>query len=136
MSDTLNLVELNLATLQQLQDGAVFQQAQKLIQQAVADCESRLGEKRPRKVVIQLEIEPVTSLIDIDEEHTKRILDGVKLRLQMDIKCPTRKTIKFDCGVGEGHALLFNPDNPHNHRQAGLPLTFDGEARETVPLSA
>lgn len=132
----LNLVELNLATIQQLQDGAVFQQAQKLIQQAVADCESRLTEKRPRKVVIQLEIEPVTALVDIDEENTKRVLEGVKLRLQMDIKCPTRKTMEFDCGVGEGHSLLFNPENPHNHRQAGLPLTFDGDARATVPLTA
>jgi hypothetical protein len=51
----------------------------------------------------------------------------------MDIKCPTRKTIEFDCGVGENHALLFNPDNPHNHRQAGLPLVFEGEA-EVVPM--
>ena len=131
----INLVELNLATLQQLQNGDVFRQAQKLIQQAVADCESRLAEKRPRKVVIQLEIEPVTSLIEVDDEHTKRVLDGVKLRLQMDIKCPTRKTMEFDCGVGDGHALLFNPDNPHNHRQAALPLTFEGEVA-TVPMAA
>src|SRR5690349_19047350 len=130
----INLIELNLATIQQLQDGAVFQQAQKLIQAAVADCESRISEKRPRKIVLQLEIEPVTRLEDIDEEHTRRVLDGVKLRIQMDIKCPTRKTIEFDCGVGENHSLLFNPDNAHNHRQAGLPLTFEGEA--TVPMTA
>lgn len=132
----INLIELNLSTLQQLQGGAVFQQAQRLIQQAVADCENRVSEKRPRKVVIQLEVEPVTRLEQIDEEHTRRVLDGVKLRLQMDVKCPTRKTIEFDCGVGEGHALLFNPENPHNHRQAALPMTFDSEPREIVPMGA
>lgn len=132
----INLVELNLETIKELQQGAVFQQVQKLIASAVADCESRVGEKRPRKVVIQLEIEPVTRLEEIDDEHTRRVLDGVKLRLQMDLKCPTRKTIEFDCGVGDNHALLFNPENPHNHRQAGLPLTFEGEARDVVPLTA
>lgn len=128
----LNLVELNLATIEQLQDGAIFQQVQKLIAQAVTDCENRISEKRPRKIVLQLEIEPMTRSEEIDETHSRRVLDGVKLRLQMDIKCPTRKTIEFDCGVGDGHVLLFNPDNPHNHRQAPLPFTVEGNA--TVPM--
>lgn len=131
----INLVELNLATIQQLQNGGVFQQVQRLIAAAVADCENRPAEERPRKVSIQLEILPVSRLEEIDDQHTRRVLDGVKLRLQMDVKCPTRKTIEFDCGVGDNHALLFNPDSPHNHRQAGLPLTFENEP-QTVPLSA
>ncbi len=132
----INLVELDLSTIQQLQGGAVFQQAQKLIAAAVADCENRPAEERPRKVSIQLEILPVSRFEEIDDAHTKRVLDGVKLRLQMDVKCPTRKTMEFDCGVGENHALMFNPDSPHNHRQAGLPLTFDEEGRVTVPMTA
>lgn len=131
----INLVELNLATIQQLQEGAIFQQVQRLIAGAVADCENRPAEERARKVSIQLEILPVSRLEEIDDTHTRRVLDGVKLRLQMDVKCPTRKTIEFDCGVGENHALLFNPDSPHNHRQAGLPLTFENEPA-TVPLTA
>lgn len=132
----INLVELDLGTLQQLQGGAVFQQVQKLIAAAVADCENRPAEERARKVSIQLEIMPVSRFEEIDEQHTKRVLDGVKLRLQMDVKCPTRKTIEFDCGVGSNHALLFNPESPHNHRQAGLPLTFENEGRATVPMTA
>lgn len=131
----INLVELNLATIQQLQEGAIFHQVQRLIAGAVADCENRPAEERARKVSIQLEILPVSRLEEIDDTHTRRVLDGVKLRLQMDVKCPTRKTIEFDCGVGENHALLFNPDSPHNHRQAGLPLTFENEPA-TVPLTA
>lgn len=132
----INLVELNLETIKELQGGAVFQQVQKLIAAAVADCESRIGEKRPRKVVIQLEIEPVTRVDQINDEHFQNVLDGVKLRLQMDLKCPTRKTIEFDCGVGDNHSLMFNPENPHNHRQAGLPFTIEGEPRNVVPLTA
>jgi len=132
----INLVELNLSTIQQLQEGAVFQQVQKLIAAAVADCENRPNEERARKVSIQLEILPVSRLEEIDDAHTRRVLDGVKLRLQMDVKCPTRKTIEFDCGVGENHALMFNPESPHNHRQAGLPLTFDGDVREVVQMKA
>jgi hypothetical protein len=130
------LIELDLSTLQQLQGGAVFQQVQKLIAAAVADCEHRPSEERARKVSIQLEILPVSRMEEIDEQHSRRVLDGVKLRLQMDVKCPTRKTIEFDCGVGENHALLFNPSSPHNHRQAGLPLTFEHEASPTVPMRA
>lgn len=130
----INLVELDLASLQQLQGGAVFQQVQKLIATAVADCEARPGEDRVRKVSIQLELKPVTRCEEIDDSHTRKVLDGLKLSLQMDVKCPTRKTIEFDCGVGDNHALLFNPDSPHNHRQAGLPLTF--EHGEVVPMTA
>ena len=129
----INLIELDLTTLKELQGGAVFQQVQKLIAAAVADCENRPGEDRPRKVVIQLEMKPVTRFEEIDENHTKRVLDGIKLSLQMDVKCPTRKTIEFDCGVGENHALTFNPDSPHNHRQAGLPFVIEGNAA-TVPM--
>lgn len=130
----INLVELDLNTLHQLQDGAIFEQVQKLIKQAVADCENRPGEERARKVTLQLELKPVTEYEEIDDTHTRKVLSGLKLSLQMDVKCPTRKTIEFDCGVGEGHALLFNPDSPHNHRQAALPLTLDGDA--TVPMTA
>lgn len=129
----INLVELDLNTLHQLQGGAIFEQVQKLIKQAVADCENRPAEDRARKVTIQLEMKPVTRIEDIDETHRRLVLDGLKLSLQMDVKCPTRKTIEFDCGVGDGHALLFNPDSPHNHRQAPLPLTLD--APDTVAMS-
>lgn len=127
----INLVELDLESLKQLQGGAVFQQVQKLIQAAVLDCENRPAEERARKVTLQLEIKPVSRIEEIDETHTRRVLDGLKLSLQMDVKCPTRKTIEFDCGVGDNHTLLFNPDSPHNHRQHGLPLTFDNA---TVPM--
>ena len=46
----INLVELDLSSIQQLHGGAVFQQVQKLIKQAVADCENRPSEDRSRKV--------------------------------------------------------------------------------------
>jgi hypothetical protein len=135
-----NLVELDLSTLQQLQGGAVFQQVQRLIAAAVTDCENRPTEERPRKVNIQLEIIPVSRRETIDDTHFRQVLDGVKLRLQMDLKCPTRKTMEFDCGVGSNHTLLFNPHNPLNHRQADLPLTFEANLAEAdadvVPMTA
>ncbi len=130
----INLVKLDLTTIQQLQGGAVFQQVQRLIAQAVADCESRPGEERGRKVNLSLEISPVTRVEEIDDAHSRLVLDGVKLKFQMDLKCPTRKTIEFDCGVGDNHTLLFNPDSPYNHRQAGLPLTFEAEV-VSVPMT-
>lgn len=129
----INLIELDLTTLKELQNGAVFQQVQRLIAAAVTDCENRPSEKRPRKVILQLELEPTTRVEEVDERNHRVVLDGIKLNLQMDIKCPTRKSIQFDCGVGSGHTLLFNPDSPHNHKQAPLPLTFEGSA--TVPMS-
>lgn len=129
----LNLVELNLETIRDLQDGAIFQQVQKLIASAVADCEARPGEERSRKINIQLELKPVAAVRDLDDKHSVRVLDGVKLYIHMDLKCPTRKSAEIDCGVGEGHALLFNPESIYNHRQALLPGTIDGVA--SVPMA-
>lgn len=131
----INLVELDLSTIQQLQGGAVFKQVQKLIAMAVSDCESRITDRRPRKILLCLEVSPKTRVEMIDDTHSETVLDGLKLRLKKDVKFPTRETIEFDCAVGENHALLFNPDSPHNHRQVGLPLTFESEPR-TVPMTA
>jgi hypothetical protein len=128
----INLIELDLTTLKELQGGAVFQQVQKLLSAAVADCENRCGEERDRVVTLKLAIKPVTRSEEIDDSHSRKVLDGVKLKLEMDLKCPTRRTIEFDCGVGDNHALLVNPDSPYNHRQAALPLTFEGAA--SVPM--
>lgn len=132
----INLVELDLASLQQLQGGQVFNQVSKLIASAVADCENRPAEERERVIVLKLSIRPESSVQEIDENTTRRVIDSLKLKLDMDLKCPTRRTIEFDCGLGEDHKLLFNPHSPHNHRQQPLPLVLDGEVTTVKMPSA
>jgi hypothetical protein len=130
----LNLVELNLDTLGQLMDGQILAQFERLLEQAIADCEKRPNEAKSRKVIAILNITPKTRVEQIDDTHTRTVLDGLGLTLDMDVKVPARKTIEFDCGVGIGHKLLFNPHNAHNHRQQPLPLVLEGSA--TVPMRA
>lgn len=103
------------------------------MQQAIKDCENRPSEKKARKVIAVLDIVPKTRVEQIDETHSRIVIDGLALSVNMDVKCPVRKTIEFDCGLGDGHKLLFNPHNAHNHRQAPLPLVVEGAI---VPMRA
>lgn len=118
----LNLTELSLTTLQELGEGNAFRQVQALLHQAVADCKNRMTEKRARKLVIQLELSPRVRQEDYGDNQSRMVLDGVSLKIQMDLKQPSRKTLEYDCGITESNGLVFNPASPHNHRQMTLPI--------------
>lgn len=121
-----NLNELNLANLGLLDDGVVVRQVMLLIQNAVADIKSRPGERRARKVQIQLELTPKT--VREQDEDGKRVftlLTGVALKVGLDVKLPNRRTLEYDLGVStNSDRLLFNENSPFDHRQRTL---FDAE---------
>lgn len=120
------LLDFDLETIKQLGGGAVFLQVARLLEQAVADCQARPKEKRPRKVSILINVTPKTRDEDgIDEEMTRTIADGLGLEIQCDMKLPNRKSMQFDCGIGPGNKILFNPYNSTNFRQPPLPIIVD-----------
>lgn len=124
------LLEFDLETLRQLGGGAVFNQIARLIQQCVDDCEKRPGEKRARKVMINLELSPKShEEPGIEEDSVRLLADGIDLVIKCDNKLPNRKSMSFDCGIAKGGKLLFNPHNPINHRQMPLPIVIDQKSR-------
>lgn len=128
-----HLTEASLETLGQLLDGQVLALFQKLMQQAITDCENRPSDDKARQIKVILNLKPKSRTEQIDDRHSRTILDGIALTVDMDVKCPTRKTMAIDCGVGPGHSLLFNPHNAFNHRQAPLPLVMEGDATVRMP---
>ena len=121
-----HLLDFDLETLRQLGNGAVFNQIMRLIQQCVDDCEKRPGEKRARKVMICLELSPKShEEPGIEEDSVRQIADGLDLVIKCDNKLPNRKSMSFDCGIGPGGKILFNPYNPINHRQLPLHNVID-----------
>lgn len=130
----INLHELTLENLAKLQDGAAVAQLMQLIEQAVRDVENRPGDKRARKVILQLEISPKAQWIDDPADENRKIihLHGAGLTIKMDARLPSRHTIQYDCGVNEHHRLVFNPDSPQAHLQPTLP--FGSAEGESVPF--
>ena len=121
-----HLLDFDLETIRQLGNGAVFNQIMRLLQQCVDDCEKRPGEKRPRKVMVAIEISPKShNEAGIDEDTVRLVVDGLELVIKCDNKLPNRKSMSFDCGIGPGGKILFNPYNPVNHRQLPLPVVID-----------
>lgn len=125
----LSLEELNFQTLDLLDDGVAVKQCMKLIQQALADIKSRPGEKRPRKVLMQLDLTPKV-VIERDDEtgHSETTLVGVGLQIKMDCRMPNRGTLQYDLGIS-GDRLVFNRNSPLDHRQ---PTLFDADDRRVV----
>lgn len=121
-----HLLDFDLETLRRLGNGAVFTQIMRLLDQCVDDCQKRPAEKRPRKVMIQIELAPkYHEEPGIDEDTTRNVVDGLDLVIKCDNKLPNRKSMSFDCGIGPGNKILFNPYNPVNHRQMPLPIVLD-----------
>jgi hypothetical protein len=134
----INLVELDLASLQKLGGGAAFAQITRLLEEAVEDMDRRPQEKRARVIDIKLHLKPKTRLESLDENTHRTVLDGVNLAIEMDLRRPKRKTLEYDLGVSDGNKIFFNPDDAFNHRQAPLPFV-EGEVtavRDVVPMHA
>ena len=111
----MSLKRLSLESIKELDGGAAMQTFQTAVQRAVKDCIDRPGDKRPRKVVLQLAITPVPviqgNVIDCD---------GAKGAFQCKVKIPDWETRTVDFGVQNSGDLIFNPDSPHDHRQTTM----------------
>jgi hypothetical protein len=129
----INLLDFDMANFAQLGGGAVVQQVANLLKQATKDMEKRPADGRARVISVKIKLVPITRLEPLDERTNRTVLDGAQASVEMDLKVPSRSTTTYDLGIST-NGLVFNPDSPHNHRQAGLPFTIDGDVREVVPL--
>lgn len=131
----LALERLSLENLHTLDSGAAVKQFLRLLEQAQVDINSRPGEKRPRKIKIELSLTPKTvTEVDEDTGHGRTSLIGAAMSIQLDIKLPNRRTLEYDLGFSADGALVFNRESPFDFRQPTLfdSRTVDGAAREAT----
>ena len=115
----MGLMRLSLESIKQLDGGAAMETFQTAVQRAVKDCIDRPGDKRARKVILQLAITPVSTVTGNTID-----CDGAKGLFQCKVKIPDWETREVDFGVQNSGDLIFNPDSPRDHKQMTL---LDGE---------
>ena len=119
----MSLQRLSLATMGDLDGGLAMATFQDAVKRAVRDCMERPGDKRARKVILQMALTPVPVITGNTID-----CDGAKGAFQCRVKIPDWETREVDFGVQNSGDLLFNPDSPRDHKQ--MTLLDGGEERD------
>lgn len=110
-----NLKRLTLESVGALAGGEAMEMFQKLVRRAVLDCMDRPGDKRVRKITLQLDLVPVPVITGNTID-----CDSCNGTFQARCKIPDHATRQVNFGVQNSGDLIFNPDCPENHRQATM----------------
>ena len=111
----LSLKCLTLETLDKIDYGKGSMAFQCHLARAVHDCIDRPGDKRARKITIQLNLCPVAEI-----NGTQIDCDSISGTVKVASKIPDHETNIIDFGIDGNGNLLFNPDSPGNHRQTTM----------------
>lgn len=109
------LLRLNLETLKSLDMGSIDVAFRTHLERVVKDCLDRPGDKRSRKVAIELIAVPVPEI-----RGNTIDCDGVKATLKVKSALPDHETRTLDFGVKADGTLVFNEDSPCDHKQGTL----------------
>ena len=109
---SLSLERLTVETLDKVDFGKAAMAFQRHLARAVHDCTDRPGDKRVRKITLQLNIHPVAEI-----NGTQIDCDSIRGTLKVTSTIPDHETNVVDFGIDGNGNLLFNPDSPGNHRQ-------------------
>lgn len=120
------LLELDFRTFQELGNGLVAQQIQRLIEKAAEDMQNRCSDKRARKVRLTLEMKPKTRIEDdLLTGKPTIIIYGCSLRVGFNLLNPDYKSRDYDCGFNDAGKIVFNPHSPDDHRQKAFPTIVE-----------
>ena len=100
------------ALMEDLDGGRIHEAFAQELKRVVMDCDDRPGDKKPRKVLLQLDIAPI-----IDEHGN---LDSVAGAFQIKSTVPQRKSKVYSFGVRQGGQLVFNDLSDDNINQRTL----------------
>jgi hypothetical protein len=106
------LVRLSLENIKLLDGGLPMEMFQESLRRAVKDCLDRPGDKRTRKITLQVNLTPVAEV-----RGNTIDCDGAKGIFLCKTKLPDYESREVDFGVQNSGELLFNPDSPSNHKQ-------------------
>lgn len=108
-------LELNLGSLESLDDGRVAVAFQHELKRAVQDCIDRPADKKPRTVTLELSIKPVVS-----PDSSIVEMEGADGEFTIKSKVPTRKSKTYSFRSNKHGQLAFSSESPENADQ----LTF------------
>lgn len=111
----MGLMRFDLDTLKSLDGGIAPKMFLDAMRRAVKDCLERPGDKRARKVTLQMTLTPVPVI-----NGNTIDCDGARGAFQCKVKIPDYETREVDFGVQNSGDLIFNPDSPRDHRQTTL----------------
>lgn len=103
-----------LATIDCKRIAIAFDQA---IRNLATDCDDRPGDKRARKVVLQVELTPMP-----DESG---VADEVAMKVQIKESLPTRKSKDYSLSLRKNGVLAIREGSEDNHEQSPLPFPED-----------
>lgn len=115
----MGIVQLSLASLNDLDDGRVAVAFMQELRRAVQDCMDRPGDKNARSINLELKLTPVVG----DEGQC----DGAMGEFQIKSKVPTRKSKTYSFGTNTKGHLMYSANSPTNIDQT----TFDDLDPET-----
>ena len=121
------LEKFSLASLATIDNGRIAANFQQLLDAAIRDCQDRPNDEKPRKLLIEMQICPVTGIV-----NGQVICENVNGAFQLKSTVPTRKTAVYSFGlrtVGKENkpTLIFNNASLDNADQATF---FDGDDAE------
>ena len=103
------LKQLSLAELADIDDGRIGLAFDQALKRVSMDCDDRPGDNRPRKVVLEMTVEPVCGEDGVCESVTSQI--------QIKESLPTRRSKKYDLGLRKNGIFVFQPMSLDNHAQ-------------------
>lgn len=112
--------QLKLESLKDLDAGKAVIAFERHLTRAANDCADRPGDRKPRKVILEINLTPV---LDEDLDCTE-----VKAQIQVTSKVPVHRTKVYSLGMRRNGILVFNEDSPEAIDQTTLLPDDDGEA--------
>ncbi len=110
--------KLNLTTIRDLSNGQAEAVINAALQAALRDVEDRGEDRKPRKVVVEIELKKFN-----DDVVTATV--KAKTTLPPYVTQPTFGELSVD---GKSVDMKFNPNNADNHEQQTLPMPGDEAA--------
>lgn len=110
----MGMVSFDAKSIAVIDGGRIAEAINQELRKAALDCDDRPGDRRPRKVVLQLEMVP--------KMDDKGLCDAVDVTAQVKAVHPSRKSQKFDMSLRKNGVLAFNEDSLDNADQKTLDL--------------
>ena len=120
------LLRLTLQSLKDLDMGSIDVAFRTHLERVVKDCFDRPGDKRSRKVVIEL----IASPIPVPVIQNIIDCDGVSATIKVKSVLPDYESRTLDFGVRSDGSLVFREDSPTDHRQGTLLPSADTDQDE------
>jgi hypothetical protein len=109
--------EFNIADLTEIDNGRIGEALKLEMKKVIEDCRDRPTLDKPRKIKLEMSIEPTCDPKTFD-------VDGIKLAFKVSSTMPTKERTNLDLGVKKDGRLFFSEHSPTNFDQTTV---FDKE---------